>query len=140
MDPAPDHWHVVGDGAIGMAAPIDCTGEDDRSPSSPTRTTVGPGAVVPFAAWPGGPLAPDVLARPDGRLLERVLVTTKAYSVEEVFATWGEALAGHASIYYLQSGLDFEARGLPGRCACCTWSTGGSPHSWTAREAWCSRP
>ncbi|MEC9156716.1 MAG: 2-dehydropantoate 2-reductase [Planctomycetota bacterium] len=115
MDPAPDHWHVVGDGAIGMALahrlhrqgrPVTLITHEDhgRTRELSYRSLRGP-----EVRW-----RCDVLARPDGRPLERVLVTTKAYSVEEVFATWGEALAGHASIYYLQNGLDFEARGLPG--------------------------
>ena len=114
MTPPPNPWHVIGDGAIGMALahrlhrqgrPVTLVTREDhgRTRELSYRTLEGPDV-----RW-----CCDVLARPDGRPLERVLVTTKAHSVAEVFATWGGALAEHANVYYLQNGLGFEARGLP---------------------------
>ncbi len=50
-------------------------------------------------------------SNPGDQLVERLVVTTKAYSVEEALATWSPGLADGARVYFLQNGMGFRRPG-----------------------------
>ena len=52
----------------------------------------------------------------NGNKIRRLIIATKAYSVDEVIQTWGPSLEEGATVYFLQNGAGFYAGGLHESC------------------------
>lgn len=105
-------WQIVGDGAVGMALAhrlhrigekVRLAGRTGRPDPSMLTFQHPPEPAVEWAC----PTRSD----PGDQPVERLVLATKAFSVEEALATWRPGLADGARVYFLQNGRGFRRPG-----------------------------
>jgi 2-dehydropantoate 2-reductase len=112
-------WHLVGGGAIGMALAyrLHAIGEQVRLSTrstlpDPVELTYRYGD-TPAVTWscPTEQSVGRSAGEVAGPTVNRLVITTKAFSVAEALVDWGPTLAPGARVYLLQNGTGFRRPG-----------------------------
>lgn len=113
---AQSEWHVAGDGAIGMALAYRLHHHQSATVTLLTRTHQPDFVDLLYEPF-GEPVVkwscPTNFQHDGKKKFRRLVIATKAYSVEKVLQKWSPSLEEGATVYFLQNGIGFNVEGLP---------------------------
>lgn len=111
-DTSQPDWFMAGGGAIGLALASRLS-LDGQSVGLLGRDGEDGRIAVSYRDVDGSRHDLDVpFVRPSaGQVIDRMLITTKAFSVRDVLRRWGGSLGSSARLFLLQNGVDFHEPG-----------------------------